>query len=88
MVSCTVAFKRVNKLVFLFLQSFGLPSLKVKPTPSEGFANYEAATGIPNLMLNGFTSAKAQLETVHPLYQSEQGGVSRFFVLTLISIFL
>lgn len=55
------------------LQSFGLPPLKVKPTPSEKFASYDDLAGIPNLMLDGFTSAKAKVEPVHPLYHSEKG---------------
>lgn len=54
------------------LQSFGLPSLKSKPTQPSEYGMEEGQFGVPDLMKTGLGGAQSCLDTVHPLSQSER----------------
>lgn len=52
--------------------SFGLPSLKSKPTQPSEYGLEEGQFGVPDLMKTGLGGARSSLDTVHPLAQSER----------------
>ncbi|XP_030763561.1 proteasome maturation protein [Sitophilus oryzae] len=52
--------------------SFGLPSLKAKPTQAPDYGFHEGDFGVPDLMTSGLASAKSTVENVHALQPSEQ----------------
>lgn len=46
--------------------------MKNKPAIAENFDFNDSGLGVPNLLVDGFTSAKSTVNAKHPLYQSEQ----------------
>ncbi|XP_060531455.1 proteasome maturation protein [Cylas formicarius] len=52
--------------------SFGLPSIKVKSAPGGEFSLAEGPFGVPELMKNGLTTARAACDDIHPIAYSEK----------------
>ncbi|XP_050300194.1 proteasome maturation protein [Anthonomus grandis grandis] len=52
--------------------SFGLPSLKSKPSQPQEYGFEEGEFGVPELMKTGLGSARGTIDNVHPLAQSEK----------------
>ncbi|KAL1506674.1 hypothetical protein ABEB36_005997 [Hypothenemus hampei] len=52
--------------------SFGLPSLKTKPSLPSEYGFKEGQFGVPEVMKTGLGSARGTVENVHPLAQSEK----------------
>lgn len=52
--------------------SFGLPSVKTKPSQPSDYGFNEGEFGVPESMKHGLASARSALENVHPLAHSEK----------------
>ncbi|KPJ01936.1 Proteasome maturation protein [Papilio xuthus] len=56
----------------IFIESFGLPSLKVKPEQASECKIRDGPYGIPNPFVEGLSAAKPKLRVSHPLEASER----------------
>lgn len=85
MVSSKIIYMMVNhcnmlskKATSLF-QSFGLPSLKVKPEHVSNIEPQEGPFGVPNPLVAGLTATKSKLGMSHPLEVSERSVSNNVF---------
>lgn len=76
----------IFKHIFVIFQSFGLPSLKVKPEHAGNITVQEGPFGIPSPMVAGLAATKNKLGMSHPLQASEQNVcISIFHSILFIS---
>ncbi|XP_012264998.1 proteasome maturation protein [Athalia rosae] len=55
--------------------SFGLPSVKPKPSTENGISIPDDTYGVPNALVSGLSATRASLGFSHPLQASEQSYV-------------